>query len=269
MAHADVLSRFAERARAGLPCALVTVTSSEGSVPREVGAQMLVLPDGSIEGTIGGGRLEAKAIEEALDAMKEGAPRASSYELEPQALGMYCGGKVGVFIDVSKARPKVLILGGGHVGEAVARLAAFLGLPHSVVDDRPEFARPERYPQAAEVLTAQPDEALKRLGVDEKTSVVIVTRCHGFDLRCLAAALGTPAAYIGMIGSRRKVERLFGLCRRRGLDPEQPRVHAPIGLDLGGRSPEEIALSVLAEVQMSMSGATGLPLSRKSEAAKP
>lgn len=261
MTPSELLQVLAQRLAAGQPCALVTVTGSSGSAPRELGAKMLVLPDGAIVGTIGGGRLEAQAAADAVSALKDGQSRAASYELEPRALGMYCGGSVDVFIDVCAETLKLVILGGGHVGEKAAALCAFLGVPHWVVDDRPEFASRARFPHARDVLVAPPDAALKRLGVDEKTAVAVVTRCHGFDLRCLVAALQTKAFYIGMIGSREKTKRLFALCERRDLFPDaDARVHAPIGLDLGGRSPEAIALSIMAEVMMRRHGASGRPL---------
>lgn len=251
MTDAELITLLQSRLAAGKRCALVTVTGGEGSVPREPGAKMLVWEDG-FAGTIGGGRLEAEALKAARAAARS---RAMTFTLEPSSLGMYCGGSVSVFIDVYAFPLRLVILGGGHVGEKVARLADFLGLPKVVVDDRPEYAK--------DGLLSQPDAALRALDVDESTAVVIVTRCHGFDLRSLVAALKTKAFYVGMIGSRTKVERLFALCRRRGLDPDEPRVHAPIGLDLGGRSPEAIALAVLAEILMVKNGATGAPLSRK------
>ncbi len=255
------------RLAAGKPTALVTVTGCSGSAPREVGAKMLVFAEGGSSGTIGGGRLEAQALEDALEALEAGGPRRVSYELEPKALGMYCGGKVEVFIDVFAEALRLVILGAGHVGEKTAALAAFLGIPHWVADDRPEYANSRRFPQARGVLAGQPDGALKSLGVDSRTAIVIVTRCHGFDLRCLAAALSTQAFYVGMIGSRAKVERLFALCERRGLDPaSDPRVHAPIGLDLGGEAPAEIALSILAEILRLKNKATGEPLRSRKKA---
>lgn len=261
MTHPELIQALSRRLGAGEPAALVTVTGFTGSAPREIGAKMLVMPDQSIVGTIGGGRLEAAAIEDAVSALSEGRSRRASYELEPKALGMYCGGKVEVFIDVFAETLKLVILGGGHVGEKTAALAAFLGIPHWVVDDRPEYAARGRFPRAREVIVDQPDRALKRLGVGGKTAIAILTRCHGFDLRCLVAALSTPAFYIGMIGSRAKTERLFELCRRRELDPGDPRVHAPIGLDLGERAPEGIALSILAEILRVRNGASGESLS--------
>ncbi len=261
MTPSELLQSLAARLSRGEALALVTVIGSSGSTPRELGAKMLVLPDGSTVGTIGGGRLEAQAAADAARALKDGTSRAASYELEPKALGMYCGGRVEVFIDVLCDALKLVILGGGHVGEKTAALAAFLGVPHWVVDDREEYASRARFPHAREVLVAPPDAALARLGVNEKTAIAVVTRCHGFDLRCLVAALRTPAFYVGMIGSEQKTRRLFALCERRDLFPaEDARVHAPIGLDLGGGSPEAIALSILAEIMMRRHGATGRSL---------
>ena len=260
----ELVCALARRLGAGAPTALVTVTGSSGSAPRELGAKMLVFPDGSTLGTIGGGRLEAEAARDAARALEAGESRAAAYELEPKALGMYCGGTVEVFIDVYCDTLKLVVLGGGHVGEKTAALAAFLGVPSWVVDDREEYATRARFPAAREVLAMPPDQALKRLNVDESTAIAIVTRCHGFDLRCLTAALGTRAFYIGMIGSREKTRRLFDLCERRGLSPaEDARVHAPIGLDLGGRSPEAIALSILSEIYMRRHGRSAKPLREK------
>ncbi len=261
---AELLRALSDALASGRPAALVTVTGFSGSVPREIGAKMVVFEDGSFLGTIGGGRLEAQALADAAASIKEGRSRRAAYDLEPKALGMYCGGRAEVFIDVLAQTLRLVILGGGHVGEKTAQLAAFLRIPHWVVDDRPEYASRERFPCAREVVVAQPDEALRRLGVDQRTAVAIVTRCHGFDLRCLIAALKTPAFYVGMIGSATKRERLFALCQRRGLDPARdPRVRSPIGLDLGGRRPEDIALSIMAEITQLRHGATGRPLTEE------
>lgn len=264
MTPAELLGRLHEAVSAGTPAALVTLIASTGSTPREPGAKMLVFEDGKTLGTIGGGRLEAQVIEDAQAALKEGRSCKKLYDLEPKGLGMYCGGTAEVFVDLYVSPTCLVILGGGHVGESLSVLSAFLGLPHTVVDDRAEYATRARFPHARQVVVAQPHEALARLSVTENTAIAIVTRCHGFDLRCLVASLQTKAFYIGMIGSRTKTQRLFELCRRRGLEPEtDARVHAPIGLDLGGRRPEEIALSILAEITMRRHGATGRSLSQR------
>ncbi|OGS05825.1 MAG: hypothetical protein A3G41_07905 [Elusimicrobia bacterium RIFCSPLOWO2_12_FULL_59_9] len=258
MGQEDLIEKLSAAVKAGRPAALVTVIAVGGSAPREPGAKMLVYEDGAIEGTVGGGRFEAMAAEAAQDALKQRAPAKKKFELEPQSLGMYCGGWVEVFIDVFFEPLRLVILGGGHVAEQLGSLAAVTGVPYVVVDDRPEFASRRRFPQAREIIVGQPSEILGRMSVNEETYVVIVTRCHGFDMRCLVAALPTTAPYIGMIGSRTKIERLFALLERRDLDPyNDPRVHAPIGLDLGGKDPKSVALSILAEIFKVKNGAAG------------
>ncbi len=261
MTPAEIMRTLSERLAQGLPTALATVTATSGSAPREAGAKMLVYPDGKSLGTIGGGRLEAQVTSDALEALKLGQPSAKSYALEPKSLGMYCQGSVEVFIDIFAEKLKLVILGAGHVGEKTAALAAFLGVPHWLVDDRPDYACRSRFPLARQVICDEPASALKSLAVDSDTAVAIVTRCHGFDLRCLIAALACPAFYIGMIGSRDKTRRLFDLCERRGLDPAiDGRLHAPIGLDLGSDTPETIALSIMAEIFQVRHGRSGKPL---------
>ncbi|MFA5141068.1 MAG: XdhC/CoxI family protein [Elusimicrobiota bacterium] len=240
---------FAEAREAGRSAALVTIVSAEGSTPREIGAKMLVYPDGSTVGTVGGGRLEALCIKESLRCIREGRSRKVRFELKEDGIGMACMGTVEAFIDVYREDVRLLILGAGHVGERIAAVAALAGLPYSVADDRPEFANPERFPRASGILVKKPHQALKAAGVDERTYVVIVTRGHELDAECLQAALGTKAAYIGMIGSRSKVPAMLRRAKRNGRPAaSDPRVFSPIGLDLGGKSPGAIAVSVVAEI---------------------
>jgi len=162
---------------------------------------------------------------------------------------MECMGRVELFIDAHVTELKLLIVGGGHVGLKVAEAAELAGISYAVADDRSEFANPIRFPRAARILVERPDRAIRKAGVDSKTYIVIVTRGHALDKECLAAAMKTPAAYIGMIGSRSKVPAAFKFLNRRGLHPQKdPRVFAPIGLDCGGKTPGAIAISVLAEI---------------------
>jgi len=229
--------------------ALVTVISAAGSTPRETGAEMIVYEDGSIAGTVGGGMLENLAIDAAKKALKEGASRKAVFDLTPKGIGMECMGRVELFIDVHVTELKLFIVGGGHVGLKVAEAAALAGIPYMVADDREEFANKVRFPHASRILMERPDRAFKLAGVDEKTYVVIVTRGHALDKECLAAAMKTPAPYIGMIGSRSKVPSAYKFLNRKGLRPEKDRrVFAPIGLNCGGKSPGAIAVSILAEI---------------------
>jgi len=245
----NVFKLMAEAMSQGRAAALVTVISAAGSTPRECGAGMIVYEDGSIAGTVGGGVLEKLAIDAAKKALQEGTSRKAVFNLTPQGIGMECMGRVELFIDVHVTELKLLIVGAGHVGQKVAEAAALAGIPYTVADDRAEFANQERFPHASRILVERPDRAVKLAEVDKKTCVVIVTRGHALDKECLAAAMKTPAPYIGMIGSAHKVPLAFQALHRKGLHPEKdPRVFSPIGLNCGGKSPGAIAVSVLAEI---------------------
>lgn len=245
-----VITELAKAIAESRPAAFVTVISAAGSTPREAGAKMLVFQDGSIRGTVGGGALEALSIKQALDCLRKGEGGKFTFDLAPDGnTGMICMGKVEVFVDVYREAVKLLIVGGGHVGQKIAEAAALAGYPFSVADDRPEFANAERFPGAASIITERPDKAVAGAGVDEATYVVIVTRGHALDRESLEAALKTPAAYIGMIGSAKKVKEVYRILAEKKIYPaKDPRVHAPVGLDLGGKAPGEIAIAVLGEI---------------------
>jgi len=264
---AELFAEAARRAAAREAFALCTVVATDRSVPRDAGAKMLVAPDGSVCGTVGGGPLEASVLFEAVQLLRGGgasgvrrfALTTAGEAAEPlpavpapgEDLGMKCGGEVSVFIDVIRPAARLVLYGAGHVGERVANMAAEAGLSAVVVDDRPDFARRERFPRAADVRCADLEkDALGGLSPGPEDFVVIVTRCHALDEAVLEAALRTPARYVGLIGSRRKVAVILrSIARRLGRDPRaDPRLHAPIGLKLGDKSPGEIAISILAEV---------------------
>ena len=264
---ADLLAEAARRAAAREPFALCTVVATRQSVPRDAGAKMLVAPDASICGTVGGGPLEASVVFEAVQllrgdggsGLRHFALTAAGDAAEPltaapapgEDLGMKCGGQVSIFIDVVRPTARMLLYGAGHVGERVANLAGEAGLDVVVVDDRPEFARRDRFPRASEVRCADLAKApLGGVSPGAQDFVVILTRCHALDEAVLEAALCTPARYVGLIGSRRKVALILrSIATRLGRDPRSdPRLHAPIGLKLGDKSPGEIAVSILAEI---------------------
>ncbi|HOW27119.1 MAG TPA: XdhC/CoxI family protein [Elusimicrobiota bacterium] len=258
----DVFRILSESIRNGRDVALATIISAEGSTPRETGAKMLVFEDGSIQGTVGGGKLEALCIKNALSAMESGQNRKVTFELTEKGIGMACAGKTEVFIEVYLSRLKLFICGAGHVGQKIAAAATVAGIPYSVADEREEFACRDHFPQASRIHVEQPDHALTAARVDDKTYVVIVTRGHMLDKECLAAAMETKAAYIGMIGSRSKVPTIFKLLNKKGIHPEKdPRVYSPIGLDTGGKTPGEISVSVIAEILKLRHQATGNHLS--------
>ena len=264
---AELFSEAARRAAAADPFALCTVVGTARSAPRDAGAKMLVAPDGSICGSVGGGPLEASVIFEALQLLRSGGAAGmlrfalttagdAADPLPPvpttrEDLGMKCGGEVSIFVDVVRPAARLVVYGAGHVGERVANLAADAGLTTVVIDDRPAFAQPERFPRAAQVRCADLDkDPLGGLRPGPQDFMVILTRCHALDEGVLEAALQTPARYVGLIGSRRKVAVILrSISRRLGRDPRgDPRLHAPIGLKLGDKSPGEIAISILAEV---------------------
>ena len=273
MTDAELLQEAARRAAAREPFVLCTVTATARSAPRDAGAKMLVASDGSILGTIGGGPLEAVVILEAVRLLKTAgtscerrfALTTAGDAAEPlppggastDELGMKCGGEVSIFLDVLRPPARLLLYGGGHVGERVAAVAGAAGVYTVVIDDRPDFAVPERFPDAAQVIcTDLAQDPLGGVSAGREDFIVILTRCHALDEGVLEAALGTGARYVGLIGSRRKVAVILrSIARRSGRDPRQdPRLHAPIGLRLGDKTPGEIAISILAELLLIKSG---------------
>ena len=248
--HAEIAAAQA----AGRPCALATVVSAKGSVPRQPGAKMLVYADGQISGTVGGGKFESLVIEEALGIIRDGFPLLKNYLLregEPQSFGAICGGECTVFIEPLAAGEAVWIIGGGHCALAIAHLAASCGFYVGVVEDRAGQLGGDKFPTAARLVTDQPaPEFIASRPWTAREALVIVNRNAGLDKHALAAALRRPVpGYVGMMGSRRKVARVFEELAAEGHAQENlRRVHAPIGLDIGAESPAEIAVSVVGEI---------------------
>jgi xanthine dehydrogenase accessory factor len=269
----DLFQEAARKSGQREPFVLCTVTATARSAPRDAGTKMIVAVDGSIAGSVGGGPLEAVVIAEAVKLLRDhGTSGERRFALTtagdaaepllpgapiPDELGMKCGGEVTVFLDVVWPAPRLVLYGAGHVGERVANIATEAGLSTTVVDDREKFATRERFPRASELrctdLAADP---LGGVALGASDFVVILTRCHALDEGVLEASLKTPARYIGLIGSRRKVALILrNIARRLGKDPrDDPRLHAPIGLRLGDKTPGEIAISILAEVLLLKSG---------------
>lgn len=234
------------------PVALATVVSSSGSTPARTGTKMLIYEDGSILGTVGGGALEAKVIEEALGAIKRRETRYLHCSLDSNdaaGLGMVCGGEVDVFIDSFASGPELIIAGAGHISQDLARMAKMLDFHVTVIDDRKDFASAERFPDADRLLVGDIAATLNELEVSGNTYLAILTRGHTYDEAALEKVVSSQAAYIGMIGSRNKISTVFGSLKEKGVPAScLEKVHAPIGLDLGGNSPAEIALSIAAEM---------------------
>ncbi|TYP51593.1 XdhC family protein [Thermosediminibacter litoriperuensis] len=247
--------------------ALVTVIKAEGSAPRHGSARMLVFPGGEIKGTIGGGILEATVIRESLDSLKTGRSKVVKYRLDKDkgGLPMVCGGEVELFIEVFRSKPQLVIAGAGHVGYWVSKIASTLDFEITVVDDREEWANRERFPEADRIMVVESfAEGIEKCNIDENSFVVIATRGHAHDRETLKAALSRNSRYIGMIGSRKKVIECFEQLKKEGVSQDLlDGVYAPVGLDLGAETPEEIAVSIMAEILMVKNSATGMPLSRK------
>lgn len=255
----QIIEKARVKQQEGEPFAMVTLTDTAASSPRHVGAQMIVNPDGSIEGTIGGGTLEATIIEQAEEALEDRRSMKVEHTLEPEELGMYCGGWAEFFIDVYHREFHLVQFGAGHVGEAVGRIGEVIDRSHTIVDDREEFADPAKFPAAEKVVCTDFGSALEELNVDENTYLSIITRGHTADATVLKQALETPAGYIGMIGSETKVKRLCDeIEEETGRNPRaEDRFYSPIGLKLGTSSPGDIAVSVWSEILKIHTGGTG------------
>ncbi len=240
-----------EAIRQGESAAMATVVEARGSTPRGTSSKMLIYADGRTVGTVGGGGVEARVIEEAQAAIAEGQSRELDYSLVDEERGDpgICGGSMRIFVEVLTPRPTLLIIGGGHIGQAVAELAAFLGYRIAVMDDRPEMVTPERFPWAEMRLTGDTVQQVVDFPLTEHAYVVMVTPHHTLDEKVLAVLADRSRAYVGLIGSRRRTAHTFERARRAGV-PEDllEQIHTPIGLDIGAETPREIAVSIVAEI---------------------
>jgi xanthine dehydrogenase accessory factor len=259
----SIYQALAELEKGNQAAALCTVVKTSGSTPRHTTSKMLVYPDGRITGSVGGGELENRVRLEALSALQDGQPRLLSYSMTDPAKGDpgLCGGQVEVFVEPILPSARLVVIGGGHVGKAVAHLAKWLGFRVAVSDDRAEFCTPEANPDADEFYPAPMAELPRHLAINPQTYLVLTTRGSSVDVAGLPALLETNAGYIGVIGSRRRwtvtVEKLV----EGGISKESlQRVHSPMGLGLGAETPEEIAVSILAEVLMVAKGGSGKPM---------
>ncbi len=249
----EVFAALGEALTRGEEAALVTIVAANGSTPQRVGAKMLVFADGRTVGTIGGGCYENDAFWKAREVLKTRAPVTLRYELADdfaEENGLVCGGQMEVFIEPIEPAPALYVFGAGHVGFFLARLAHEAGFQVSVIDDREKFANRSRFPDAADVVVEDIPAWLERSTVPESAYAVIVTRGHRHDLDALRALAPRRLRYLGLIGSRAKVARIYeALVEEGALDRDAlAHIHAPIGLDIGAVTPQEIAVSILAEL---------------------
>jgi xanthine dehydrogenase accessory factor len=258
-----MFGEVAEAMRRGEAVALVTVVRVRGATPCAPGARLLVRADGRLVGTLGGARTDERARDDALAALASGDPALLTYHLDPdtgESVGS-CGATVEVFVEPVRPEPRLLVAGSGYVAQALARLAASLGWHITLLDDRSELLRAATLPAGVESAVGEMGEQVTERRPDRLTAVVIVTRGHHSDQAVLRSALATDAGYIGMIGSRSKVQSIFRALIRDGAAEEAlARGHAPIGLDLRAETPDEIALSIAAELLLWRRGGTGRPL---------
>ncbi len=235
--------------RQGRVSAIATIVECKGSSPQKQGAKMLVRDDGSLLGTLGGGCLEADVVQAARMAMKDGAPLSLPFELTEREGGLVCGGTVLVYIEPILLEPHLVILGAGHVGKTLAKLARFTDFRVTVVDDRAEFANRENVPDASDVTVSDFSRAFDQISVDRTTYIVIATRGHNHDLDAVKAALRTGAGYIGLLGSRRKKGLLMSALEDAGFPADDiDRVIIPVGISIGSVTPQEIAVSIMAQI---------------------
>ncbi|HEY7289608.1 MAG TPA: XdhC family protein [Vicinamibacterales bacterium] len=248
----EVFAAVADALERGEPAALVTIVSAMGSTPQRVGAKMLVFADGRIVGTIGGGCYENDAFWKAREAIKTRRPELVHYELSDdfaQETGLICGGQMNVYIEPIEPSPELYIVGAGHVGFHLAKFAAEVGFRVHVIDDREKFANAERFPSAVEVVVDDIPAWIERANLPLHAYAVIVTRGHTNDLEALRVLAPRELRYLGLIGSRAKVARIYDALVESQMPTEVlQRVHAPIGLDIGAVTPQEIAVSILAEL---------------------
>jgi xanthine dehydrogenase accessory factor len=248
----DIYEEIVNLRRDGRRGAVATIVSAHGSIPSFKTAKMLVRDDGSIVGTIGGGCVEAEVWQAARDVMESEKPRTLTFNLNQDPkydTGLVCGGTLDIFVEPILPPASLYIFGAGHVSASLCRVAKMAGFDVTVADDRENYANRERFPDAHEVIAEDFEHVMAKLSPNQSSYIVIVTRGHRDDMRLLRWAVQTPARYVGMIGSKRKTVTIFRELTAEGIAPGLfERVHAPVGLDIGAVTPEEIAVAITAEL---------------------
>jgi len=248
----DLYDEIVRLRKLGQKCAIATIVQVNGSIPSFESAKILVREDGSFMGTVGGGCVEAEVWHAAREVIETEKPRHLSFSLGQDAAydeGLICGGQLNIFVEPIIPQPRAFIFGGGHVSKGISKIATLAGFSTSIIDNREAFANKERFPEAEATYAQEYEEVFEQLPVNSSSYIVIVTRGHRDDMRVLRWAVNTPAKYIAMIGSKRKTISVVHELEKEGLPREAfERVFAPMGLEIGAELPEEIAISVVAEM---------------------
>jgi xanthine dehydrogenase accessory factor len=248
----DIYEEVVRLRRLGQKCALATIVQVNGSIPSYESAKLLVREDGSMLGTIGGGCVEAEVWNVARDVMRNERPRHMNFSLGQDAAydnGLICGGQLSVFVEPVVPQPRLYIFGAGHISKSISKIATLAGFATVIVDNREAFANRERFPEADEIFADEYEDVFPKLPIRDTSYLVIVTRGHRDDMRVMRWAVGTNAKYIAMIGSKRKVIGVVKELEKEGIPREAfERAFAPMGLDIGAITPEEIAVSIVAEM---------------------
>lgn len=247
----DIYQELANLTARGERAVLATVISSRGSAPRKAGAKMLIKKDSTFIGSVGGGAGEQRVQEKAIEVMNSGEPQILHLDLSGtgKEAVMICGGQMDIFLEPILPPETLYLFGAGHISQSTAPIAKMLGFRVVVIDPRSEYNNKDRFPNADSLIVEEYDSAFSKLNVDENDYIVIYTPGHLFDEQCCEYAVDTRAKYIGMVGSRKKVQEIKEHLHQKGISQQQlDRVHAPIGLEIGAETPEEIAISILAEI---------------------
>lgn len=246
----DLLLKAYESSKNGQNCAFATIieTTLKGT-PRKSGAKMVVSEDGSAFGTIGGGRNEKAAIEECLKAIKSGKPSLVTYDYFGQQGQSVCGGQMKVYIEPFLIKNKLIICGAGHIALPLSMLGKMLNFNVIIIDNRKEFANKKRFGHVDQIILGQHAQKLQKLNIDPQSYIMIVTQGNEYDYECLKAVIRTNAAYIGVISSKPKRIKFFNRFRESGISKSSlDKIKIPAGIDIGSQTPEEIAISIMAEI---------------------
>lgn len=253
----EIYQELANLIPKGERAVLATVVATQGSAPRKAGTKMLIREDGSALGTIGGGNVESEAREKAKEILKSGTPQLLRFDIK-EGTTTTPGGQVDIFFEPILPQDTLYLFGAGHVSQSTAAVGKLLGFQVTVIDPRPEYNNRDRFPDADSLIVEDCSTCFPKLGVDENDYIVIFTATHESDEACLHFAAQTKVTYVGMIGSKRKVAQIKEHLLQKGVSQEQlDRVHSPIGLDIGAETPEEIAVSIMAEIVKVKRGKTG------------